>query len=240
MDGSRITEFLVLTILYNSYLRKLMGHQFSSMVYSPMSDNNSHSGWTDDDNNTGWDFVPRAPKNLSLSCPQLDPELLKTYYTVYASLSNSSSSQRALPPELVLYICRLAGFEIWHTKRAPRGRKSVRTWDDNVKSRVWFQTEPFTKQMLNHTKSVQLITISRHQGWVRNRDAGSWSWFELQVARPTEQDTGFAKVRHRASGDKISWRCLEHPVNAEATQLQEDFAEHQGDVLGSDQARVDV
>ncbi|CAE6533721.1 unnamed protein product [Rhizoctonia solani] len=199
-----------------------------------MSDNDSHSGWTDDDNSTGWDTIPRVPKNPSLSHPQPDPELLKTYYTIYAGLLNGSSSRHALPLELVRIICQLAGFENWHATRAPKGRKSVRTWEDKVKSRVWFQTEPFTKQTLNHIKSAQLVTISRHQGWVDFRNAGSWSWFELQVARPTEQDTGFAKVKRRPSGDRASWRCLEHPVDAETAKLQEDFGEHEGDLLGSD------
>ncbi|CAE7091473.1 unnamed protein product [Rhizoctonia solani] len=169
-----------------------------------------------------------------LSLPQLDPELIKSYYTAYIGLSNGSGSRRSLPPELVLLICRLAGFEVWRAKKSPRGRRKIYSSSNIVWSHVWFQTEPFTKEMLGGSRSVQLVTMSRHQGWVGDRDAGSWSWFELQVARPTAEGNDHAEAKLNPDGDKISWRCLEHPVDEETAQAQKDFAEHKGSVFGPD------
>ncbi|KAJ1309242.1 hypothetical protein OPQ81_004908 [Rhizoctonia solani] len=150
---------------------------------------------------------------------QPNPELIKTYYTAFKGLLNGSSSRQALPQELVLYICRLAEFERWYKKRAPQGRTEVHASDS---------------QMLSHTKGVQLMTISRHQGWVNDRNAGSWSWFELQVARPTEQDASRTEIKRRPDGNEMSWCCLVHPVDPRTARLQGNFAEHMGDVVDSD------
>ncbi|KAL5636414.1 hypothetical protein ACGC1H_000396 [Rhizoctonia solani] len=169
-----------------------------------------------------------------LSHTRPDPELIETYYTVYKGLSNSSSSHRALSPELVLYICRLAEFVCWHNKEAPVGRRRVHASSQDVQSLVWFQTEPFTKKMLHHVKSIQLVTMSRHQGWVGDRDAGSWSWFEFQVARPTDQGTVPATAKHQSNGDEMSWCCLAHPVDHETAEIQGDFAKHEGSIFDLD------
>ncbi|KAJ1309243.1 hypothetical protein OPQ81_004908 [Rhizoctonia solani] len=92
----------------------------------------------------------------------------------------------------------------------------------------------FMRRIHSHTKGVQLMTISRHQGWVNDRNAGSWSWFELQVARPTEQDASRTEIKRRPDGNEMSWCCLVHPVDPRTARLQGNFAEHMGDVVDSD------
>ncbi|KDN49271.1 hypothetical protein RSAG8_01973, partial [Rhizoctonia solani AG-8 WAC10335] len=231
-----------------------------------MSDNDNTLDWSDGSDDYGWSGTS-IPSDESVgplsSRTRSDSGLIKTYYTVYMGLSNGSSSRQALPPELALYICRLADFECWYTKKAPEGVikvnawsqvvrslmwfqtepftkkmlrhvKSVNAWSQVVRSLMWFQTEPFTKKMLRHVKSVQLVTMSHHQGWVSDRNAGSWSWFEFQVARPTDQDATCATAKLRPNGDEISWRCLAHPVDRKSAKRQNGFAEHKGSVFDSD------
>ncbi|KAJ1309248.1 hypothetical protein OPQ81_004913 [Rhizoctonia solani] len=190
----------------------------------------SSSDLSDDDT---YRLVPW--KNLpTLSRPQPNSERIKAYYTTYKGLSNGSGSRRALPTELVLYICCLAGFEIWSTTRAPEGHKRIRASSAQAQSLVWFQTEPFTRQMLRHTKSVQLVTISRYRGQGKVRRGSSRSWFELQVARPTEQDSSGVGVKRRPDGNEVSWPCLIHTIGRKKTQVQTQYAQHKGDVLDSE------
>ncbi|CAE6474973.1 unnamed protein product [Rhizoctonia solani] len=202
-----------------------------------MSDDSSTEDWTvgsGDDMNTSPDIYvsPEESEGPFLSHTRPDSELIETYYTVYKGLSNSSSSHRALPTELVLYICRLAEFVCQYTKKAPVGRRRVYASSQVVQSLIWFQTEPFTKRMLRHVKSIQLVTMSHHQGWVSDRDGGSWSWFEFQVA--TDQGDVPALVKRQSNGDEISWCCLEHPVDRETAEVQGDFAKHEGSIFDSD------
>ncbi|KAH7343208.1 hypothetical protein B0J17DRAFT_713405 [Rhizoctonia solani] len=194
-----------------------------------MSDDDLSSYWTNDSDVDDWADGPFLPPL------EPDPELIEGYYTAYVGLLNGSSSRRAIPPELVLYICRLAEFERWYTKRAPKGHSRVYASGANARSLVWFQTEPFTKSMLTHVKGVQLVTMSHHQGWVGDRNAGSWSWFELQLARPTEQG-----VKRRPDGGDMSWCCLTHPVDEETAGAQGDFSEHNGSKFDSNHELWDL
>jgi hypothetical protein len=76
--------------------------------------------------------------------------------------------------------------------------------------------------------------------WVRADSpiskAGSWSWFELQLARPTNEDSDIdrVEVKLRANQDKASWRSHSHPVDRETAAQQGRFAEHRGTVFDSD------
>jgi hypothetical protein len=113
-------------------------------------------------------FTPGHFYSPSLSHPPLDINILKTYYTTFIGLSNALGARQALPPELALYICQLAGFEQWGTKHAPEGYE-IHANDSEVQSITWFQFGPFTKRTRNLVKSVQLVTMSKHQGWVSDR-----------------------------------------------------------------------
>ncbi|CAE6486199.1 unnamed protein product [Rhizoctonia solani] len=204
-----------------------------------MSGSDSTQEWTvgsddDMDNSSDIHISWKGSEGPFLSDIQPCPEFIKAYYTAYKGLAKGSSSHQALPPELALYICRLAEFESWYTKKAPAGRKRVYASSQDVQSLMWFQTEPFTKQMLHRIKSVQLVTMSRHQGWVSDRDAGSWSWFEFCITGPTDQSTTRAAVKCRPNGDEMSWYCLEHPVDHETADIQDEFAEHKSSVFDSD------
>ncbi|KAJ1309241.1 hypothetical protein OPQ81_004907 [Rhizoctonia solani] len=146
-------------------------------------------------------------------CP--DPTAIRAYYTATMALARGSRTRPGLPFELIIYICRLADFEILQIKRSPEGIREVRAWGPKVESRLWFQTEPFTKQMVSRIKSIQLVTMSHHQGFVDDRQAGSWSWFE-----------------RRPNGDEVSQLSHTHPVEEETAEQQNDFAEYRGRLFG--------
>ncbi|KAG8690778.1 hypothetical protein FRC11_009211, partial [Ceratobasidium sp. 423] len=152
------------------------------------------------------------------------------------ALARGSPTRPGLPLELVISICRLASFETVQIRRSPGSIREVRAWGTKVESRLWFQTGRFTKELLSRIKSVQLVTMSHHQGFVNDRHAGSWSWFEIRVARPTALDPPQFEVKHQPDGNEISWRSHSHPVEEETAEQQGDFAEHRGRVFGpSDQ-----
>ncbi|CAE6474796.1 unnamed protein product [Rhizoctonia solani] len=177
------------------------------------------------------EYVLGVPKGVFPTHPEAHPrtEPIKTYYTVYMGLLHDSGSRKALPLELVLHICRLAGFERWHAKAAPNC-KGVYEHGSRMQSLAWFQTDPFTKQMLSHTKSIQLVTVLDSQALMGDHSIG---WFEIQVVQPAKQDTTIAKVKRRLNGDEISWYSHSNTGTGTA-RLQGYFTEHKGVVFDSD------
>ncbi|CAE6422266.1 unnamed protein product [Rhizoctonia solani] len=172
--------------------------------------------------------VPRL--NEELAWP--DSNELRAYYTAAKALAQGYLARPGLPPELVIYICRLADFEVIRARKSPEGIREVRAWSSKIESRLWFQTESFTKQMLSRIKGVQLITMSHHQGWIDNPHAGSWSWFELRIARPVSEDASKFEVKRRPGGDEASWWSHSHPVEQEIAIKEQEFLEHKGFVFG--------
>jgi hypothetical protein len=94
------------------------------------------------------------------------------------ALARGSAVRQGLPPELVIHICRLAGFESINRAYAlesPLEHVTVRAFHSGeVASKMWFQTQPLTKRMLSHIKSIQLVTLSRHQGWVSDPNVSTF------------------------------------------------------------------
>ncbi|KAL5636415.1 hypothetical protein ACGC1H_000397 [Rhizoctonia solani] len=174
--------------------------------------------------------VPR----LDIALVRPDPNVVRVYYMAVKALARGSSDRPGLPLELVIHICRLAGFEVQQVSRPPKGIKEVRAWGPMISSRFWFQTEQFTKETLSRARSIQLVTMSHHQGPVDDRHAGSWSWFEIRVARPIEQDQSQLtfEVKRRPDGAEVSQRSHSHPIDEETAEQQRDFAEHRGLVFG--------
>lgn len=106
------------------------------------------------------------------SLEQLKPSRmrLKLYYMVAMALARGSdmNHRSSLPEELVIYICRLAGFSHVNSAYAHEskvGDISVHS-SGPLATRIWFRTQPLSRRMLNHIKSVRLVTDSRHQGWI--------------------------------------------------------------------------
>ncbi|KAK4140617.1 FabD/lysophospholipase-like protein [Dichotomopilus funicola] len=58
---------------------------------------------------------------------------------------------------------------------------SVCAHNGEVKSEVWFKHGPLSASELCHIESVQLIAESHDQGFVDDRAAGNWTWFELCI-----------------------------------------------------------
>jgi hypothetical protein len=93
------------------------------------------------------------------------------------------TSRPALPVELVRLIIRTAALMVPDRQQTHRAGRSilvhVTTRDETpVVSRVWFRTKPLD---LAKTAAVQLVTMSRDQGWVSPPTEECHSWFEWGV-----------------------------------------------------------
>ena len=74
--------------------------------------------------------------------------------------------------------------------------------DNQYKREVWFKSQPLTLQFCRRVFQLQLSTYSHDQGFVGNRSAGSWSWFEVAIF-----ENEHATEPRKNDGDKVlSWR----------------------------------
>ncbi|OGM46186.1 hypothetical protein ABOM_004865 [Aspergillus bombycis] len=59
--------------------------------------------------------------------------------------------------------------------------KEVEAEDGNIKAAIWFRLPPITASILRRIQFLQLFAESGDQGVVSDRDAGTWTWFELAI-----------------------------------------------------------
>ncbi|KAF8602640.1 hypothetical protein BDV93DRAFT_523998 [Ceratobasidium sp. AG-I] len=165
---------------------------------------------TSDDLLEDLDQVPAQNTHITrLAWPTPDLTLFKTYYTVAMALArgSESGSRPSLPEELVLYICRLAGFCYFnraYSQESEEKEVGIHSGGDLV-SWVWFKTPPLSKAMVNQIASVQLVTLSSHQGWVGDRSQGCWSWFEVGVAPPKRNLEPYPRAKHLPDDSAASY-----------------------------------
>lgn len=57
------------------------------------------------------------------------------------------------------------------------GQKKV----DDVEKKIWFKSQPLTREFCHRLTHLQLTTDSHDQGYANHRTAGSWSWFEVAI-----------------------------------------------------------
>lgn len=67
----------------------------------------------------------------------------------------------------------------------------------SLDSCIWIHTPPLSRSDISKIWGMQLSTLSANQGWVGNRDAGCWSWFEIAIYTPVPAggDLTFKLVR---------------------------------------------
>ncbi|KAJ7437846.1 hypothetical protein B0H11DRAFT_2294178 [Mycena galericulata] len=116
------------------------------------------------------------------------------------------TARPALPVELVRLIIRTAGLMVPNRQQTKRADRSVfvrvTTRDEApVVSRVWFWTHPLD---LAKVAAVQLVTLSRDQGWVAPLTDVCHSWFEWGVVNGgvPPQDVG-----GDITGNEGAWRA---------------------------------
>ncbi|KAK7048549.1 hypothetical protein R3P38DRAFT_3307396 [Favolaschia claudopus] len=165
---------------------------------------------------------PSLPDGTLLLYHQTWRALLRGFDpSIHPSISQSDEVARcprpALPVELVRLIIRAADLAVpWQTHRAGRSvfvRVTTRE-EEPVVSRVWFWTKPLD---VENVAVVQLVTVSRDQGWVNPATEICHSWFEWGVftSPPSAEDadyrskgtfTGFENVWSTRKGGKEVWR----------------------------------
>ncbi|KAJ6508499.1 hypothetical protein C8R45DRAFT_1208161 [Mycena sanguinolenta] len=160
-----------------------------------------------------------------LARPVLPDGELLLYHQVWRALFRGSQPQPstsshpdpharpALPVELVRLILRAAGFMVPDREQTHRARRRVFvqvTIRDTkpIASRVWFWTKPLR---IVNIAAVQLVTVSRDQGWVNPVTDVCHSWFEWGIFSgdiPSEEGalTGNERAWSKAKGKQAVWR----------------------------------
>ncbi|KAG8740832.1 hypothetical protein FRC12_015862 [Ceratobasidium sp. 428] len=140
---------------------------------------------------------------------------LRRYYSVVLALARGSKRNRrpGLPEELVLLICRFANFHCLSPEYTveENTEASVHARDAQVASTMWARSPALDARMASHIHSIQLFTDSKHQGWVSNPSAGSWSWFEIGVCR-VDEGSGNLNPKTQPDGSPAFWLSHDHPV----------------------------
>ncbi|KAH6902475.1 acyl transferase/acyl hydrolase/lysophospholipase [Coprinopsis sp. MPI-PUGE-AT-0042] len=74
--------------------------------------------------------------------------------------------------------------------------------DDQVATRIWFKSKPIDRKFCFRVTQLQLATDSKDQGYVMDKKAGSWTWFELVIL----QDEASNEPKKSKDGKELVWR----------------------------------
>ena len=134
-----------------------------------------------------------ASSNLTSTRRQSNRALLSV-------LSKPSGKRPALPHELILKILEYPPCWVLQSRHILPAPAMI---NSRVESKVLCCTPPFTARSLKLFGEAIFTFRSRDQGWCSSRDAGSWTWFDVQLENKT------------SGGD--------------ASSSQEDAGDHQGE-----------
>ncbi|KAJ7462457.1 hypothetical protein FB451DRAFT_1266848 [Mycena latifolia] len=156
---------------------------------------------------------PVLPYGELLLYHQLWRALLRGAYPSTSPPRPTSPAHRtarsALPVELVRLIVRAASFIVPDRDQTHRAERSVFVHvvildEEPVVSRVWFWTKPLA---VSKIAAIQLLTVSRDQGWVSPPTTVCHSWFEWGVFNggvPTEDAPGTGRDG-TITGNEAAW-----------------------------------
>ena len=149
------------------------------------------------------------------------------YHGLARSLEGGYHSRPGLPVELVIYIFRLADCVLPSERFTMkidipcRAKASSGT----ISNTIWFSTPPLSREPLSRIASIQLVTLSRDQGWCGDPSSGSWSWFEIVILRGDSQQV----VKKSAVGGKdLVWISHHNPI------ASKQYSWLEGSIFGSD------
>ncbi|KAA1477229.1 hypothetical protein DENSPDRAFT_577887 [Dentipellis sp. KUC8613] len=141
------------------------------------------------------------------------------------------SLRAGLPVELVCLILQYAGCMLLSKSRSVTTSPTVvARGRSEPHAVVVIQLPPFDTVALQRIAQIQLITLSRDQGWVGDRNAGNWSWFDVAVMRgDSELEDGQEQEVREVDGEQAVWRSHENVLAGR------DLVEHrEGVVFGPD------
>lgn len=78
----------------------------------------------------------------------------------------------------------------------------VRANDDQVATKIWFKSPPIDRNFCFRVTQLQLSTDSKDQGFVFDKKAGSWTWFELVIL----PDESSLEPKKSKDGKELVWR----------------------------------
>lgn len=92
-------------------------------------------------------------------------------------------------------------FSFTHVLAKSRGKPCVVRADSNeLRRKIWFKTEPVTREFCYRVAQIQLCTNSRDQGWASSDQDASWSYFDVAILENSEATT--PKIK---DGNELAW-----------------------------------
>ncbi|KAF7976534.1 hypothetical protein HWV62_6170 [Athelia sp. TMB] len=76
----------------------------------------------------------------------------------------------------------------------------VEAEDHQYQKKIWFKTEPITREFCYRVAQIQLWTNSQDQGYVDDRSAGTWSYFDVVIL----EDNNATEPRIK-DGKELAW-----------------------------------
>ncbi|TFY65905.1 hypothetical protein EVG20_g5188 [Dentipellis fragilis] len=148
---------------------------------------------------------------------QLEERRLLFFHSLTRALhrgcsTSGPSSRPGLPIELVCLILEYAGCMLLSKSRSITTSSTlVARGSSNHDAVVVAQLPPFDAVALQRIAQIKLITLSRDQGWVSDRNAGNWSWFDVAVLRgDSETEDGQERELREIDGEPAVWRSHEN------------------------------
>ncbi|PPQ82479.1 hypothetical protein CVT24_002371 [Panaeolus cyanescens] len=81
----------------------------------------------------------------------------------------------------------------------------------DVASQIWFKSKPVDREFCYRVTQIQLCTSSRDQGNVQDKNAGSWTWFELVILA----DENATEPKVSKEGREMVWRSHSNRISDE-------------------------
>ncbi|KAE8136426.1 acyl transferase/acyl hydrolase/lysophospholipase [Aspergillus pseudotamarii] len=90
--------------------------------------------------------------------------------------------------------------------------------DGYIKAKVWFKLPVLTDSFIDRLKNIQLFAKSKDQGFVSDREAGTWTWFELVLL-----GDGHTKSPLIRDNVEYIWKSHFNPMETEKYQWPGQF-----------------
>lgn len=130
---------------------------------------------------------------------------VRLFYSISRALLWGSHNRSPLPLELVLRILRLAECicPVPSRKLSLTSRTSALAASSlsDIAVVSWMMSQPLEHRSLSRIAQMQLVTVSRDQGW---GNQGPWSWFEVAILTPSND------IKLATNGQPLSWRSHEN------------------------------
>ena len=82
------------------------------------------------------------------------------------------------------------------------GPESVYSKGPEVASKIWFKSDPITRDFCYRLTQLQLVTKSQDQGSINDKSKGNWTWFDIVIFPDSKDET----LRKDKDGKELIYR----------------------------------